>query len=301
MTAPPITAPPADRPLTDADRTHIDRLLEQWLSRARVALSAYNDATTRTLASERRLGVPAVICSALVATGLFATLQKDPALGWRIATGVIAVLAAVLGSLQTFLRQAERAEQYREAARSYGRVRRRIERARLFPPTTRSEAEQLLDDLGEALADAAHGKPNLPQRIWDRAEYKVKRMSDARGVRALLIRMRDRFDFGLAEPPPRLPEEHARYFSGLDEATIVPVWQVSPSADKDAPASSVATARTRMREAAAGARTKRPPIDVRPSRDGRYEIVDGNATFAVAAEEGWQTVPVRVADGKAGA
>ena len=293
-----MTATTADRTLTDEDRRQIQALLDEWLARARVALSAYNNATTRTVASERRLGVPAVILSALVATGVFATLQKDPAIGWRIATGVIAVLAAVLGALQTFLRQAERAEQYREAARSYGRIRRRIERARLFPPTTQGEAEQLLDELGNALAEAARGKPNLPQRIWDRAEFKIKHVSDARGLRAFVIRTRDRLDFGVAGRRERLAEDHARYFSGLGDATIVPVSQVRPSADKDEPASSVATARTRMREAAAGMRPRRAPIDVRRAPGNSYEILDGNATFAVATEDGWRTVPVRVADGE---
>jgi hypothetical protein len=282
-------------PLSNDERRQVDLLLRRWLERARVALAAYNDATTRTIAAERRLGIPAVLMTALVGTGVFATLQEDPALPWRIATGILAVLAALLTALQTFLRQAERAEQYREAARSYSRFRRRIERAQLFPPDTREETQALLDELSEELAAAARGKPNLPQRIWDRADYKVRGTSDARGPRALWLRVRDALDFGLSERDVRrVEEDHARYFSGLDTAETVPISDLRPSREARSQPASVATARRRMHEAAAGMRERRPPLDVRETDDGGYVIVDGNATFAVAAEDGWETVPVRV-------
>ena len=284
-----------DRPLTDAESRRIDELLGQWLERSRVALSAYNDATTRTVANERRLGIPTVVLTSVVATGLFATLNKDPAIGWRIATGVIAVVAAVLSALQTFLRQAERAEHYREAARSYGRIRRQVERARLFPPGTRVEADRLLKLIGEELAEAARGKANVPQKIWDRAEFKIKRTSDARGLRALHLQVRERLDFGVSQHA-RLDEDHQRYFDGLDRARIVPVSQVRPARKEGPRRQSVETARRRMREAAAGARDRRAPLEVRQAADGVFEIIDGNATFAVATQDGWETVPVQLAD-----
>ena len=282
-------------PLSEDESRQIDLLMSRWLERARVALAAYNDATTRTMAAERRLGVPAVFITAVVGTGVFATLQSDPALSWRIATGILAVLAAVLTALQTFLRQAERAEQYREAARSYSRFRRRVERARLFPPATREEADAVLDELSEELAEAARGKPNLPQRIWDRADFKVRGTSDARGLRALWLRLRDSLDFGLSEREvKRVDEDHARYFSDLDKAETVAISELRPSRVARSQPDSVATARRRMHEAAAGKRERRPPLDVRKAQDGTYVIVDGNATFAVAEEDGWETVPVRV-------
>ncbi|MGL1102679.1 hypothetical protein ACSTLM_00525, partial [Vibrio parahaemolyticus] len=80
----------------------------------------------------------------------------------------------------------------REAARSYGRLRRTIERARLFPPSTREEADKLLEQLGNEMAAAGRGKPNVPQGIWDRADYKVNGTSDARGLRAFRLRAGDR-------------------------------------------------------------------------------------------------------------
>jgi len=279
--------------LTDEQRREVDRLLEQWLTRCRVAIAAYNDATTRGAMAGRQLGGTSAVVSAIVATAVFGTLQKDPALGWRIATGVLAVLAAVLAALHTFLRHEERSEQFREAARGYSRLRRRIERARLFPPATREAADALLDQLGKELAEAASGKPNVPQGIWDRADYKVNGTSDARGVRALRMRIREGMDFGVRDggKGKALMECPDRYFTGLETAELVDLADIHTSGSNPA---SIKEARKRMLEAAARKRDKRAPLDVRRNGDGTYTIADGHATFAVAEESGWSRVPVRV-------
>lgn len=268
-------------------------VLSEWLVRCRVALSAYNEATTRAVAAERRLGVPATILSALVATSVFSSLENDASL--RFLTGALAIAATVLAALQTFLRHEERAEQFREAARSYGTLRRRIERARDFPPPTEDEALALMKELEEALSGAAVGKPNVPQSIWDRAELKVKGRCDARGFRALRLRLRDRFDFGMAgRRPVKLEEDHDLYFKGLDEARIVAIDELRLSKAASAQPRSVEVARIRMTEAAAGRRGRRAPLDVVEEGPGGFLILDGNATFAVAQQAGWQTIPVRV-------
>ena len=89
----------------------------------------------------------------------------------------------------------------------------------------------------------------------------------------------------------RLLECHECYFSDLDAAELVPLAQVRTNgSSKD----SVKEARRRMREAAARQRDKRAPLDVLRNGDDSYTIVDGHATFAVAQESGWSTVPVRV-------
>lgn len=283
-----------DRPLTQDERLQLDALLDSWLERTRVALSAYNDATTRTVAAERTLGVPAVALSAIVATGVFSTLEQDPAIELRIATGVLALAAAVLTALQTFLRHEERAEQFREAARSYGRLRRRIESAKIFLPQTRDEANEIVTTLADALADASRGKPNVPQTVWDRAELKVKGRSDARGLRALRLWIREHTGFGMNRRGARgLPEAHASYFSDLEHATVVPLYRLRATKPRQSQRRSVAVARRRMREAAAGKRERREPLSVSEGPDGSLMVLDGNATLRVAEEAGWTTIPVR--------
>ena len=279
--------------LTDEERREVDRLLEQWLRRCRVAIAAYNDATSRGALAGRQLGGASAALSAVVATAVFASLQKDPALGWRIATGVLAVLAAVLAALHTFLRHEERSEQFREAARGYGRLRRTIERARLFPPDTREDADKLLEQLGTELAEAGRGKPNVPRGIWDRADYKVNGTSDARGLRALRMRTRERLDFGMRHGAAgeALMECPECYFTGLETAELVDLSDIHTEGSNP---DSIKEARQRMLEAAARRRPKRGPLDVLEHADATYTIVDGHATFAVAQAAGWSSVPVRV-------
>jgi hypothetical protein len=277
--------------LSDWERAEFNEVLEEWYTRCRIALSAYNQASTRTDSSGRRLGMLAVAFTAIVATSVFATLTQDPSTGWRIATGVLAAAAAVLSALQTFLHQAERSERFLEAARNYGRLRRLIERRRAFPPATRGEARAVLNEIELKAGEAALSKPNVPQSIWDRAEFRIKGSSDARGVKALRLRVRESLDFGVARTRRRLPQEHEVYFCDLAKARLLSVTDVRPG---EVRLGSVTEARRRMLEARGGARDRRQPLDVRRLDDGTYEIVDGKATFAVALREKWATVPVRI-------
>ena len=63
-----------------------------------------------------RLGVPVIITTTIVSTAIFTTLTKDTAIGWRVATGLISVVAAVLAALQTFFGFADQAQRHVEAA-----------------------------------------------------------------------------------------------------------------------------------------------------------------------------------------
>jgi hypothetical protein len=143
------------------------------------------------------------------------------------------------------------------------------------------------------MAEAGRGKPNVPQGIWDRADYKVNGTSDARGLRALRLRTRDRLDFGMRKGAAReaLMECPECYFTGLDTAELVDLADIHTSGSNP---DSIKEARRRMRQAAARERDKRPPLDVRGNGNGTYTIVDGHATFAVAEASGWSRVPVRV-------
>ena len=57
-----------------------------------------------------QLGIPVLIASTFVGTTIFGTLQSEPAIGWKIATGVISIGAALLAGLQTLLNFSERVE-----------------------------------------------------------------------------------------------------------------------------------------------------------------------------------------------
>ena len=90
-----------------------------------------------------------------------------------------------------------------------------------------------------------------------------------------------------------LPYDHELYFELDADTPLVPLDQLSPTKPLPGHAPSVARARQKMTEAANGERPRREPIRVRP-RDGRFVIVDGNATFGVAQLAGWPDLPVSI-------
>ena len=126
-------------------------LIVEWLNRATTSRKIHGFAARRFRALNLWLGVPAVILSTVVGTTVFATLEKQVELGWRLAVGAISIAAAVLTSLQTFLRFGERAEQHRLAASKYSAVRRQMEQILALPAGSRGDPKALLEELRNRL------------------------------------------------------------------------------------------------------------------------------------------------------
>jgi len=74
------------------------------------------------------LGVPAVVTATIVSTAIFATLENEPAVGWKVATALLSLSAAVLAALQTFFNFAQQAERHHVSATGYSQLRRELER-----------------------------------------------------------------------------------------------------------------------------------------------------------------------------
>lgn len=94
-------------------------------------------------------------------------------------------------------------------------------------------------------------------------------------------------------PGPVPHEALDRVLSRTATSRDVPMGSITPRSKPDP--KSVANAKYRMNEAAAGRGEPRKPITVRRRPGGGYKIVDGNATFHAAQESGWDTIRVEVA------
>ncbi|MDR5740675.1 MULTISPECIES: SLATT domain-containing protein [unclassified Caballeronia] len=103
-------------------------LLLLWTKRAREAQIRHYAMADRLSAYGRRLGLAVIGMTALTGTSSFLSLVTaavSPEL--RIVVGMASMGAAVMASLQTFLRYNERADLHRRAGALYGAVRRRLE------------------------------------------------------------------------------------------------------------------------------------------------------------------------------
>jgi hypothetical protein len=88
--------------------------------------------------------------------------------------------------------------------------------------------------------------------------------------------------------------EHERYFVLPPDALLVPLERLRPTKPPSSQPESVAVARRRMLDAAAGEIPRRAPLLVRERGDGTFDVLDGNATYAVALAAGWPDLPVVV-------
>lgn len=172
--------PPWAKPVLD--------LLRSWERRAGTSAELHHRIAGDLGRWNIYLGIPVVVLTAVVGTGVFATLQETVDTRIRIFAGAVSVAAAILASLQMFLRFGERAEQHRVAAERWSALRREIEKLRsLHPehPLTQADPKPLLDDLQNRIDEVADKSPAMGERRWHRAQRRSERMaSRARPARS---------------------------------------------------------------------------------------------------------------------
>jgi hypothetical protein len=123
-------------------------------------------------ARNRWLGIPVTIMTAVVGTAIFATLSRANTIQWlAIATGMLSITAAVLSSLQTFLRFSELSAAHKNAGTSYDEVRRALDLffLRFGREPDREAAIKRLEEISKNLDAIAKAAPTIPDRIYDAA------------------------------------------------------------------------------------------------------------------------------------
>jgi transcriptional regulator with GAF, ATPase, and Fis domain len=140
--------------------------------RARRKARAHYLAAKRNSRMHSMLGVPIVAISTVVGSTVFATLSKDPSTGWKIATGLLSLAAAVMAAIQTFFRHSELAEKHRSSAASYASLRRNFDVFQLRLAGEAADREQHLDALKtiiENLDQLERESPDIPDQFYDQA------------------------------------------------------------------------------------------------------------------------------------
>jgi len=123
------------------------------------------------------LGVPTIILSAVVGSVIFASLKNQPAVGWQILTGLVAVAAAVLASLQTFLNYGDQARMNDDAAAGYSELRRHLLTFKLHHGSRDPAREPALTEWDVIMTnwdDVQKLAPHIPNRTWDVAAKWVR-------------------------------------------------------------------------------------------------------------------------------
>src|SRR5205085_7588957 len=167
-------------PVSPWSEAVLDRLRD-WERRAAAAAEVHFQTAEYLSRWNVFLGMPVVALAAIVGTAAFATLSHHVNVGIRVAAGALSVVAAVLASVQTFLRFGARSEQHRVAAERWSAIRREIEKALVLPAELLGDPKQLLDGVDARMDEAAEKSPAMPDRRWKRALAKRQREATRHG------------------------------------------------------------------------------------------------------------------------
>ena len=151
----------------------VEELIRTWHRRVAAAEAGHRVMADRMRRRYLMLGVPVVVLTTVVGTSVFASIQdqKVPT-GVRVVVGSVSILAAVISSLQTFLRYGMRAEGHRVAAIRYETLRRDMAAVLAIPRASRTDPLRQLDSVRNRMDRYAKESPTIGEREWDRLERK---------------------------------------------------------------------------------------------------------------------------------
>ena len=156
----------------------VEDLYESWHRRVAAAEHGHRLMADRLRRRHLLIGIPVVILTTLVGTSAFASISKAPGNSIQsleidpdivlLAVGTISVLAAVLSSLQTFLRYATRAEGHRIAALRYETLRRDMATTLALPREARGQPDRDLGSARQRMDRYAKESPTIGERQWEK-------------------------------------------------------------------------------------------------------------------------------------
>jgi len=154
--------------------------LQQWHQGIRISHSAHFKAAEVYEQRNLWLGVPVVVLSAVTGTAVF-TSSGDTVVAERVVVGLFSVTAAVLASLQTFLRYSELAQKHKAAAIKYGALRRELEEALATYSEEHPFAPKFMTSIRERWDALDDESPVVAKKIYDPVamEYRKKAAKNA--------------------------------------------------------------------------------------------------------------------------
>ena len=148
---------------------HYSETLEALLKREgerALALRWAHEAAQRHCAGwDRYIQIPSIILSFLSGTGAVGADTLLPFQGGMQLVGFISVFVGILGSIQSYLEFARRAEAHRNAALSFEKIHRMLSVELSLPRCERKPASELIDLLKKEIDVLAESSPLLPSAV----------------------------------------------------------------------------------------------------------------------------------------
>jgi hypothetical protein len=161
--------------ITTDKRSDIIKMADEFQNHLAVGGTAHYIAADRRSRQYTGLGLPVVVITSIVGTSVFATIENNPEVGWKILVGIVSLLAAVLSAAQTLFRFSERAQEHKSAGAAYARLRREVQLFKLKYPKgdgDRSAALRELAQINDRIGDLAESSPQLDYRFREKVHKK---------------------------------------------------------------------------------------------------------------------------------
>jgi hypothetical protein len=153
---------------------NVDELVRQWFSRVHRMQIAHYDAAVHFERLNLLFGIPVVVLATVVGTTIFATISKSPSTVIQICAGLMSVAAAVLASLQTFLRYGERSEKHKNAGAKYAGLKTEFELVLALPEKDEAQMKEFLESFRARWTAVHEDSPTVSEDIFVRATLKVR-------------------------------------------------------------------------------------------------------------------------------
>jgi hypothetical protein len=141
-------------------------VLNRWKRTQKLLRDAHYDSARLYTNRNYWLGIPVIVFSTLVGTAIFGTLQEDVNTWIRVCTGSVSVIAAILASVQTFLRYGETAEKHHNAAVKCDGICTDVDEINALPESSRGDLKKVLDDFKLRINTLEAESPDIPPKIW---------------------------------------------------------------------------------------------------------------------------------------
>lgn len=153
------------------------KMLKKWRARFKRAQIAQNESGVLCQKLNYWVGIPVIILATTAGALTFSDLSPQ----YKLIPGFISVFAAVLASIQTFLKFSEKADLHRLAGGHFGELKKEIEFIINFPPEA-SALESTINDIRKRSDQLTKESPSAMSFAWKAASTETQEDNNAYGI-----------------------------------------------------------------------------------------------------------------------
>ena len=148
------------------------QLLKTWRNDLEASTKTHYYLSAKIRLLNYVLGVPNIFISMLIASYVFLTINLNIGFWFKMLFGLLALLTAILASLQTFLKYSEQAEHHRNASARYQALLNQIDQVLVIPPKDETALAEYCDKLRERWDELNLEAPSTARKLKKNIETK---------------------------------------------------------------------------------------------------------------------------------